>query len=147
MRQSTRGDPLLQHRHDRAGRDRQQQDLRAGVVGCCSSGRDHPSIRALSRFATLIDRNVIHQNTRNGIKFDYVGRLGENVVISNNAQGVQGITQNGPAPALLPAEGNGIYITARVTEVRGVQFVNNVINGNRGQYQGDVADNWRVLAR
>jgi hypothetical protein len=44
----------------------------------------------------LIDRNVIHQNTRNGIKFDYRGRLGENVVISNNAQGVQGITQNGP---------------------------------------------------
>jgi hypothetical protein len=62
--------------------------------------------------------------------------LGENVVISNNAQGSQGITQNGPAPALLPAEGNGIYITSLVTEVRGVQFVNNVINGNRGQYQG-----------
>jgi hypothetical protein len=82
----------------------------------------------------LIDRNVIHQNTRNGIKFDYVGRLGENVVISNNAKGVQGITQNGPAPTLLPDEGNGIYITARVREVRGVQFVNNVINGNRGQY-------------
>jgi hypothetical protein len=82
----------------------------------------------------LIDRNVIHQNTRNGIKFDYVGRLGENVVISNNAKGVQGITQNGPAPTLLPHEGNGIYITARVREVRGVQFVNNVINGNRGQY-------------
>jgi hypothetical protein len=83
----------------------------------------------------LIDRNVIHQNTRNGIKFDYGGRLGENVVISNNAKGVQGITQNGPAPAQLPAEGNGIYITSRVREVRGVQFVNNVINGNRGQYQ------------
>jgi hypothetical protein len=82
----------------------------------------------------LIDRNVIHQNTRNGIKFDYFGRLGENVVISNNAKGVQGITQNGPAPTLLPDEGNGIYITARVREVRGVQFVNNVINGNRGQY-------------
>jgi hypothetical protein len=82
----------------------------------------------------LIDRNVIHQNTRNGIKFDYVGRLGENVVISNNAKGSQGITQNGPAPTLLPHEGNGIYITARVREVRGVQFVNNVINGNRGQY-------------
>jgi hypothetical protein len=85
---------------------------------------------------TLIDRNVIHQNTRNGIKFDYGGRLGENVVISNNAKGSQGITQNGPAPALLPAEGNGIYITSRVTEVRSVQFVNNVINGNRGQFQG-----------
>jgi hypothetical protein len=86
----------------------------------------------------LIDRNVIHQNSRNGIKFDYAGRLGENVVISNNAKGSQGITQNGPAPALLPAEGNGIYITARVTEVRGVQFVNNIINGNRGQYQNPV---------
>jgi hypothetical protein len=84
----------------------------------------------------LIDRNVIHQNTRNGIKFDYRGRLGENVVISNNAKGSQGITQNGPAPAQLPAEGNGIYITARVREVRGVQFVNNIINGNRGQFQG-----------
>ncbi|MCL6507893.1 MAG: hypothetical protein K6T59_12785, partial [Bryobacteraceae bacterium] len=84
----------------------------------------------------LIDRNVIHQNTRNGIKFDYFGRLGENVVISNNARGVQGITQNGPAPALLPAEGNGIYITSRITEVRNVQFVNNVINGNRGLYNG-----------
>jgi hypothetical protein len=83
----------------------------------------------------LIDSNVIHQNTRNGIKFDYVGRLGENVVISNNAKGVQGITQNGPAPTLLPHEGNGIYITSRVSEVRGVQFVNNVINGNRGQYR------------
>jgi hypothetical protein len=35
----------------------------------------------------LIDRNVIHQNNRNGIKFDYPGRLGENVVISNNAKG------------------------------------------------------------
>jgi hypothetical protein len=87
----------------------------------------------------LIDSNVIHQNTRNGIKFDYVGRLGENVVISNNAKGVQGITQNGPAPTLLPNEGNGIYITARVREVRGVQFVNNVINGNRGQFQGVIA--------
>ncbi len=85
---------------------------------------------------TLIDRNIIHQNTRNGIKFDYAGRLGENVIISNNAQGSQGITQNGPAPALLPAEGNGIYITSRVTEVRDIQFVNNIINGNRGQYQG-----------
>jgi len=88
---------------------------------------------------TLIDSNVIHQNTRNGIKFDYVGRLGENVIISNNARGQQGITQNGPAPALLPAEGNGIYITSRVTEVRGVRFEKNVINGNRGQYQ-DVID-------
>jgi hypothetical protein len=86
----------------------------------------------------LIDRNVIHQNNRNGIKFDYPGRLGENVVISNNAKGVQGITQNGPQPGNLPAEGNGIYITSLVTEVRGVQFVNNVINGNRGQYRGPI---------
>jgi hypothetical protein len=31
------------------------------------------------------------------------------------------------------AEGNGIYITANVTEVRNVKFVGNVINGNRGQ--------------
>jgi parallel beta-helix repeat protein len=84
----------------------------------------------------LIDRNVIHQNTRNGIKFDYYGRLGENVIISNNAKGSQGITQNGPGDGVLAGgnqqEGNGIYITSRVTEVRDVQFVNNVINGNRG---------------
>ncbi|MDW8111632.1 MAG: hypothetical protein RMJ96_08525, partial [Candidatus Bipolaricaulota bacterium] len=52
--------------------------------------------------------------------------------------GQQGITQNGPAPTLLPAEGNGIYVTSRVTEVRDVQFVNNVINGNRGQYQANI---------
>ncbi|MDW8031908.1 MAG: hypothetical protein RMJ29_08885, partial [Candidatus Bipolaricaulota bacterium] len=88
----------------------------------------------------LIDRNVIHQNSQNGIKFDYVGRLGENVIISNNARGQQGITQNGPAPGVVPPpgfipEGNGIYITSRVTEVRGVRFINNIINGNRGQYQ------------
>jgi hypothetical protein len=86
----------------------------------------------------LIDRNVIHQNTANGIKFDYVGRLGEGVIISNNARGQQGITQNGPSAAVLggaPAnfEGSGILITANVTEVRGVSFLNNVINGNRGQ--------------
>lgn len=92
---------------------------------------------------TLIDSNVIHQNTRNGIKFDYLGRLGENVIISNNARGQQGITQNGPAPALLPAEGNGIYITSRVTEVRGVRFEKNIINGNRGQYQGTMAVNYK----
>jgi parallel beta-helix repeat protein len=82
----------------------------------------------------LIDRNVIHQNNKNGIKFDYRGRLGENVVISNNAKGSQGITQNGPTAAFLPGEGNGIYVTGNVTEVRGVQFVNNVINGNRGLF-------------
>jgi hypothetical protein len=88
----------------------------------------------------LIDRNVIHQNTGNGIKFDYRGRLGENVTISNNAKGTQGITQNGPTAAVIAAaatggfaEGNGIYITANVTEVRNVKFVGNVINGNRGQ--------------
>jgi hypothetical protein len=47
----------------------------------------------------LIDRNIIQFNTQNGIKFDYAGRLGENVIISNN-RGVtpdQGITHNGPA--------------------------------------------------
>jgi hypothetical protein len=85
----------------------------------------------------LIDRNVIHQNTRNGIKFDYtLAAWARTSSSATTPKGVQGITQNGPAPALLPAEGNGIYITSRVTEVRGVQFVNNVINGNRGQYQG-----------
>jgi hypothetical protein len=113
--------------------------FRAGVVGGVQQADGITFDQGILEIRDmLIDRNVIHQNTRNGIKFDYGGRLGENVVISNNAQGVQGITQNGPAPALLPAEGNGIYITARVTEVRGVQFVNNVINGNRGQYQGIV---------
>jgi hypothetical protein len=88
----------------------------------------------------LIDSNVIHQNTGNGIKFDYRGRLGENVTISNNAKGTQGITQNGPTAVVIAAaatggfaEGNGIYITANVTEVRNVKFVGNVINGNRGQ--------------
>jgi hypothetical protein len=112
--------------------------FRAGVVGGAQADGITFDQGIIEIRDMLIDRNVIHQNTRNGIKFDYAGRLGENVVISNNAQGSQGITQNGPAPALLPAEGNGIYITARVTEVRGVQFVNNVINGNRGQYQGIV---------
>jgi hypothetical protein len=110
--------------------------FRAGVVGGAQADGITFDQGIIEIRDMLIDRNVIHQNTRNGIKFDYGGRLGENVVISNNAQGSQGITQNGPAPALLPAEGNGIYITSRVTEVRGVQFVNNVINGNRGQYQG-----------
>lgn len=86
----------------------------------------------------LVDRNVIHQNTANGIKFDYVGRLGENIIISNNARGQQGITQNGPSAAVLGGaaanfEGSGILITANVTEVRSVSFLNNVINGNRGQ--------------
>jgi hypothetical protein len=116
--------------------------VRSGAVGGAQADGILFDQGVLEIRDTLIDRNVIHQNTRNGIKFDYNGRLGENVVISNNAQGVQGITQNGPAPALLAAasgaEGNGIYITARVTEVRGVQFVNNVINGNRGQYRGIV---------
>jgi hypothetical protein len=112
--------------------------LRAGVVGGTLADGITFDQGIIEIRDMLIDRNVIHQNTRNGIKFDYGGRLGENVVISNNAQGVQGITQNGPAPAQLPAEGNGIYITSRVREVRGVQFVNNVINGNRGQYQGRI---------
>jgi hypothetical protein len=81
---------------------------------------------------TLIDRNLIQFNTRNGIKFDYVGRLGENVMISNN-KGVtpeQGITHNGPA--VVPGEGNGIYITGQVNDVRDLKIVNNAINSNRG---------------
>ncbi|MCS7197497.1 MAG: right-handed parallel beta-helix repeat-containing protein [Candidatus Bipolaricaulota bacterium] len=81
---------------------------------------------------TLIDRNLIQFNTRNGIKFDYVGRLGENVTISNN-KGVtpeQGITHNGPAA--VPGEGNGIYITGLVNDVRDLRLINNSINSNRG---------------
>jgi hypothetical protein len=121
--------------------------FRAGVVGAAQADGITFDQGIIEIRDMLIDRNVIHQNTRNGIKFDYGGRLGENVVISNNAQGSQGITQNGPAPALLQAgngaEGNGIYITARVTEVRGVQFVNNVINGNRGQYRGTMATSYK----
>jgi len=115
--------------------------LRAGVVGGAQQADGITFDAGIIEIRDLlIDRNVIHQNSRNGIKFDYAGRLGENVVISNNARGTQGITQNGPAPVLLPAEGNGIYITSRVTEVRGVQFVNNVINGNRGQYQDPLTE-------
>jgi hypothetical protein len=47
----------------------------------------------------LIDRNLIQFNTQNGIKFDYNGRLGENVTISNS-RGVtptRGSPHNGPA--------------------------------------------------
>jgi hypothetical protein len=80
----------------------------------------------------LIDRNIIQFNTQNGIKFDYAGRLGENVTISNN-RGVtpdQGITHNGPA--VVPAEGNGVYITALINDVRELKIVNNAINSNRG---------------
>ncbi len=80
----------------------------------------------------LIDRNLIQFNTQNGIKFDYAGRLGENVIISNN-RGVtpdQGITHNGPA--VVPGEGNGIYITAQVNDVRELKIVNSAINSNRG---------------
>jgi hypothetical protein len=82
----------------------------------------------------LIDRNIIQFNTQNGIKFDYAGRLGENVIISNN-RGVtpdQGITHNGPAVVAAGAEGNGIYITGRVNDVRELKIVNNAINSNRG---------------
>jgi parallel beta-helix repeat protein len=82
----------------------------------------------------LIDRNLIQFNTQNGIKFDYAGRLGENVTISNN-RGVtpdQGITHNGPAVVAGGAEGNGIYITGRVNDVRELKIVNNAINSNRG---------------
>jgi hypothetical protein len=80
----------------------------------------------------LIDRNLIQFNTQNGIKFDYAGRLGENVTISNN-RGVtpdQGITHNGPA--LVPGEGNGVYVTALINDVRELKIVNNAINSNRG---------------
>jgi hypothetical protein len=93
---------------------------------------------------TLIDRNLIQFNTRNGIKFDYVGRLGENVMISNN-KGVtpeQGITHNGPA--VVPGEGNGIYITGLVNDVRDLKIVNNAINSNRGwdgTFPPDAAEN------
>jgi hypothetical protein len=81
---------------------------------------------------SLIDRNLIQFNTQNGIKFDYAGRLGENVTISNNrgATPDQGITHNGPAA--VAAEGNGIYITGRLNEVRDLKIVNNAINSNRG---------------
>jgi parallel beta-helix repeat protein len=80
----------------------------------------------------LIDRNLIQFNTQNGIKFDYAGRLGENIIISNN-RGVtpdQGITHNGPA--LVPGEGNGVYVTALINDVRELKIVNNAINSNRG---------------
>jgi parallel beta-helix repeat protein len=80
----------------------------------------------------LIDRNLIQFNTQNGIKFDYAGRLGENVIISNN-RGVtpdQGITHNGPA--IVPGEGNGVYVTALINDVRELKIVNNAINSNRG---------------
>jgi parallel beta-helix repeat protein len=82
----------------------------------------------------LIDRNLIQFNTQNGIKFDYAGRLGENVTISNN-RGVtpdQGITHNGPAAVAGGAEGNGIYITGLINDVRELKIVNNAINSNRG---------------
>jgi parallel beta-helix repeat protein len=85
---------------------------------------------------SLIDRNLIQFNARNGIKFDYAGRLGENVIISNN-KGVtpeEGITHNGPESGLVDgAEGNGILITALVTEVRGLTIMGNAINSNRGR--------------
>jgi hypothetical protein len=96
---------------------------------------------------TLIDQNMIQFNSANGIKFDYAGRLGENVIISNNKGTTrdQGITHNGPQ-AMVPFagvtagagkyanEGNGIYVTARLREVRGVQIFNNNINSNKGRY-------------
>ena len=84
---------------------------------------------------SLIDRNLIQFNARNGIKFDYAGRLGENVIISNNkgATPEEGITHNGPESGLVDGgEGNGILITALLTEVRGLTIMGNVINSNRG---------------
>jgi hypothetical protein len=62
------------------------------------------------------------------------GRLGENVTISNN-RGVtpdQGITHNGPAVVAGGVEGNGIYITGLMNDVRELKIVNNAINSNRG---------------
>jgi hypothetical protein len=111
--------------------------LRAGVVGNAAFQADGITFDAgiIEIRDLLVDRNIIHQNTQNGIQFDYAGRLGEDIVISNNASGTQGITQNGPSPALLPDEGNGVYITPLIIEVRGIQFLNNIINGNRGQLQ------------
>jgi hypothetical protein len=81
---------------------------------------------------SLIDRNLIQFNTQNGIKFDYAGRLGENVTISNNRGSTvdQGITHNGPAA--VAGEGNGIYMTGRLNEIRDLKIVNNAINSNRG---------------
>jgi hypothetical protein len=82
----------------------------------------------------LIDRNLIQFNTQNGIKFDYAGRLGENVTISNS-RGItpdQGITHNGPAAVAGGVEGNGIYITGLINDVRELKIVNNAINSNRG---------------
>lgn len=84
---------------------------------------------------SLIDRNLIQFNARNGIKFDYAGRLGENVIISNNkgATPEEGITHNGPESGLVDGEeGNGILITALLSEVRGLTIMGNVINSNRG---------------
>lgn len=83
---------------------------------------------------TLIDRNLIQFNTQNGIKFDYAGRLGEKLMISNN-KGVtpdQGITHNGRPAVVVPGEGNGIYVTELLTEIREVSIANNAINSNRG---------------
>jgi hypothetical protein len=130
--------PLLQQHDDRAACDHQQRDLSCWNDSCRSFFADGilfdiAAGNALTEIRdTLIDRNLIQFNTRNGIKFDYVGRLGENVMISNN-KGVtpeQGITHNGPA--VVPGEGNGIYITGLVNDVRDLKIVNNAINSNRG---------------
>jgi hypothetical protein len=98
----------------------------------------------------LIDQNIIQFNSANGIKFAYFGRLGENVIISNNkgATRDQGITQNGPQnlglagatpfTAFNPGvgkfttEGNGIYVTSDLTEVRDLRVFGNNINSNKG---------------
>jgi hypothetical protein len=63
--------------------------FRAGVVGGAQADGITFDQGIIEIRDMLIDRNVIHQNTRNGIKFDYGGRLGENVVISNNARGAK----------------------------------------------------------
>jgi hypothetical protein len=98
----------------------------------------------------LIDQNIIQFNSANGIKFAYFGRLGENVIISNNkgATRDQGITHNGPQNLGLAGatpftafnagvgkfttEGNGIYATSDLTEVRDLRIFGNNINSNKG---------------
>jgi len=83
---------------------------------------------------SLISNNLVQYNSRNGIKFNYNGRLGENVMIKDNrgASPDQGITHNGPSDISGGAEGNGIYVTENISEVRGVEIIDNAINSNRG---------------
>jgi hypothetical protein len=117
----------------------------------------------------LIDQNIIQFNSANGIKFAYFGRLGENVIISNNkgATRDQGITHNGPQNLGLAGvtpftafnagvgkfttEGNGIYVTSDLTEVRDLRIFGNNINSNKGFFDLSIAagivTQWLVLQR